>query len=100
MPYTVTIENWHEFVARHCGQQLNCDGLLIFADGASASADDSNLRSEPPRDPVELLRMKLRYWRQAVKTSERDFVNTRAFCAASLALRAIQEPARSWTGRR
>jgi hypothetical protein len=65
---------------------LNCDGLILFADGASASVDDANLREEPPRDPVELLRMRVRYWRQAVKVSERDFASTRADFARQAAL--------------
>jgi hypothetical protein len=78
MPYVQVIESFREFAQRHGNQSLNCDGLIVFPDGASANADDGNYRSEPPADPVELLRMKLRFWRQAVKVSEKDFTSTRA----------------------
>ena len=77
MPYVQVIESYREFAERHGGQELNCNGMVVFADGASANADNGDIRYEPPCDPVELLRMKLTYWRQAVKVSERDISNTR-----------------------
>ena len=77
MPYVQVIESYREFAERHGGQELNCNGMVLFADGASANADNGDIRYEPPCNPVELLRMKLTYWRQAVKVSERDFSNTR-----------------------
>jgi hypothetical protein len=87
MPYTITIESYREFIERHNGRALRCDGQLLFADGASCS-DDGECRQEPPRDPVELIRVKLRYWREAVKRSTADFEALRSECSRQAELAA------------
>jgi len=79
MPYTITIESSREFIERHHGRALRCDGRLLFADAASCSDDGEN-REEPPPHPVELTRVKLRYWREAVKRSTADFNALRSQC--------------------
>ena len=86
---TIQIETFREFAQRHGGQQLNVGGQLVFADGASCGDDGESIRSEPPRDSIELIIAKLAYWRQAVRVSEKDFVQTKSNFAqqAALALR-------------
>ncbi len=79
MPYTITIESYREFVERHHGRALRCDGQLLFADGASAT-DDGEYRQEPPRNPLELIRVQLRYWREGVRRSTADFNALRSQC--------------------
>ncbi len=93
MPFTVTVESYHEFARRHGNRPLGCDGRLLFADGASCS-DDGELREEPPRNPVELIRVQLRYWRQAVRRSTADFEALRSQCSrqAEMATRYANLP--------
>ena len=87
MPYTVIVESYREFVERHHGRALRCDGRLLFADGASCN-DDGESRQEPPTHPVELIRVQLRYWREAVKRSTADFDSLRGECSRQAELAA------------
>lgn len=94
MPYTITIESYQEFSARHGNRPLRCGNVLLFADGAMCNPDDGNLREEPPRDPVESLHRQLRYWREAVRRSTADFTTLRGQCSqqAQLASRYSNLP--------
>ena len=98
MPYTVVVESYREFAERHGNRPLNVAGRLLFADGASTT-DDGECRQEPPRDPVELIRVQLRYWRDAVRRSTADFAALKSECArmAELATRYSNLPGPSNT---
>jgi hypothetical protein len=91
--YTITIESYREFADRHGNRPLNVAGQLLFADGASCLRDGEG-RQEPPRDAAELVRVKLRYWREAVKRSTADFDSLKSECArqAELATRYSNLP--------
>jgi hypothetical protein len=91
--YTITIESYREFADRHGNRPLNVAGQLLFADGASC-LDDGEGRQEPPRDPVENLRLRLRYWKAAIKRSESDFAAVKGECSrqAELAARYANLP--------
>jgi hypothetical protein len=93
MPYTVVIENYHEFAQRHGNRPLNVAGRLLFYDGASC-LDDGEGHQEPPTHPVENLRQRLAYWREAVRRSSADFESLRAECSrqAELAARYANLP--------
>jgi len=88
MPYTITIESYYEFAQRHGNRPLNCGSVTLFADGAMVSPHDDRDRQEPPADPVENLRLRLQYWRQAVKRSSADFEALRGQCSQQAELAA------------
>jgi hypothetical protein len=94
MPYTVTIESYREFAARHGNKPLQVGNRLLFADGAAVVADDESIREEPPADPAENLRQRLAYWRAAVRRATLDFDELKSYCSrqAELATRYSNLP--------
>ena len=86
--YTITIESYREFSQRHGNRPLAVGNEMLFADGAACSSEDADRRQEPPHDPVELIRVKLRYWREAVKRAEYDFDSAKTDFARQAALAA------------
>jgi hypothetical protein len=88
MPYTVIVESYREFAERHGNRPLNCGSMNLFADGAMVNPNDDRDRQEPPRGPVELVRVKLRYWREAVRRSTADFETLRSQCSRQAELAA------------
>lgn len=81
MAYSILIESWHEFHEKHGGRPLSVGGRLVYADGASVHPDDRDHRAAPPSDPIELVRVKLRYWQEAVRRSTADFHALRGRCS-------------------
>jgi hypothetical protein len=80
---TVQIEDANEFAVRHGGDGLRIgtdSPLLLFSNGAAVESYDGNMRSEPPTNPLELLKRQRAYWREAVSRAEQAFNETkRAF---------------------
>jgi hypothetical protein len=61
MPRTITIESYAEFSARHGGNPVPNRNVFLFPDGAKCSAENRDMREEPPTDPQQLLRFRRLY---------------------------------------
>lgn len=105
MAYQILVEQYFEFLKRHSGTveidgtnvstgPLAVNGQLLFPTGAWVSADDEKFRAEAPRDPIELIKAKLRYWKAAAARSTSDFHRLKgdATRQASLCLRFANLP--------
>jgi hypothetical protein len=88
MPRTITIETYQEFDTRHGNNGLHCGetNLVVWSDGASVRADDADMRSEPPTDPKELLRIRRLYRQEALRRAENEFTRTQNDFANAAAL--------------
>jgi hypothetical protein len=84
----VTIETYQEFAQRHPGKpirvgytvhkgsvggHIKVGGQFVFPDGAAVSPDNRDVRSEPPDNPAELLRVRHAYHKEWLARAERDF---------------------------
>jgi hypothetical protein len=95
---TFTVEESTEFAERQGGDGLRIgdSNQFIFSNGAAFLSEDGSVRSEPPTDPLELLRRQRAYWREAAKRAEQAFNETkRAFldrCALLLRYNSSSAP--------
>jgi hypothetical protein len=78
MPRTIIVETYHEFAARHGGNQALVDGWLVFPSGARVRAEDGDVREEPPEDPLALLQIKRAYEAAALEVAIEEFNKAKA----------------------
>ena len=75
----IVIETIDEFTARNGNDAIPIDrgARLLFSNGATMSAQDGQVRSEPPTDPTAKLRAKRLYIRTKLNQADKSFYQSR-----------------------
>lgn len=97
MDYPTWMRQQHEqFDVKHGAQQsILIDGCLHWPDGARRLNDPRAHGEEPPKDPVQCARLKIRYWEVCLRRAQDTFDNLKRDLIRSA--KAVTAPGTKYT---